>query len=564
MKLRPYQQEAVNAVYEHLRARDDNPCVVIPTGGGKTPVIATICRDAVSLWEGRIVILAHVKELLEQAADKLRAIAPEIPVGIYSAGLKRKDLGYAVTIAGIQSVYQRACDLGPVDLIIVDEAHLIPADGEGMYRQFLADARVVNPHVRVIGLTATPFRMKTGAICEPESILNEVCYEIGVRELIVQGYLSGLRTKAGSGRIDTSGLHVRAGEFVASEVEDLMDERSLVDGACVEIIEHTRDRRAVLIFSSGVRHGRHIVEVMRNRHGVECGFVTGDTPAGVRAAILDRFRSGELKHLCNVNVLTTGFDAPHVDCVALLRPTMSPGLYYQMVGRGFRLSPGKADCLVLDFGGNVIRHGPVDAIRIEPESRGDGDAPAKECPACQALVAAGYQVCPECGHEFPDREASTHDAQATTEGILSGQTTCEEHRISEATHHVHFKRGDPSAPPTMRVEYRCGFNTYFSEWVCFEHEGYALSKASQWWLARSREPFPSSVEEAVELAEAGALADTIAITVERKAGERYDRIIAHQLGEKPPRLDDPDAAPAYRPEPVGATRCGIPYDEIPF
>jgi len=133
MKLRPYQQEAINAVYEHLRSSDDNPCVVIPTGGGKTPVIATICRDAVSLWDGRVVILAHVKELLEQAADKLRLIAPEIPMGIYSAGLKRKDLGYAVTIAGIQSVYRQACDLGSVDLIIVDEAHLIPPDGEGMY-----------------------------------------------------------------------------------------------------------------------------------------------------------------------------------------------------------------------------------------------------------------------------------------------------------------------------------------------------------------------------------------------------------------------------------------------
>jgi hypothetical protein len=148
MNLRPYQSDAIAAVYEHLRARDDNPCVVIPTGGGKTPVIATICRDAVTRWNGRVVILAHVKELLEQAADKLRLIAPDVPVGIYSAGLKRKDLGYAVTIAGIQSIWKKACDLGPVDLIIVDEAHMVPAEDDGMYRQFIADAKVVNPHVR--------------------------------------------------------------------------------------------------------------------------------------------------------------------------------------------------------------------------------------------------------------------------------------------------------------------------------------------------------------------------------------------------------------------------------
>jgi DNA repair protein RadD len=196
--LRPYQREAVDAVYDYLRMRDDNPCVVIPTAGGKTPVLATICRDAVRLWNGRVLILAHVKELLEQAAEKLHAVAPDLPVGIYSAGLKRRDLGYAITIAGIQSVYERACDVGRVDLVIVDEAHLIPPDGEGMYRTLLADLRVINPRMRVIGLTATPFRMKSGAICGPDNILNEVCYEVGVRELIVQRYLCSLRTKSGA------------------------------------------------------------------------------------------------------------------------------------------------------------------------------------------------------------------------------------------------------------------------------------------------------------------------------------------------------------------------------
>jgi len=563
MQLRPYQSEAVAAVYEHLRTRDDNPCVVIPTGGGKTPVIATICRDAVGPWNGRVVILAHVKELLEQAADKLRHIAPDVPVGIYSAGLKRKDLGYAVTIAGIQSIYQRACDLGPVDLLIVDEAHLIPPDGEGMYRQFIADAKVVNPLARVIGLTATPFRMKSGPICEPGNILNHVCFEVGVRELIVQGFLSPLRTKAGLQKVSTDDLHVRAGEFVASEVEDLMDSDALVEGACAEIVEHTKDRFATLIFSSGIRHGQHIVEVLKSKHGVECGFVSGDTPAGVRSSILDRFRSGSLKYLCNVNVLTTGFDAPHIDCVALVRPTMSPGLYYQMVGRGFRLHPGKADCLVLDFGGNVLRHGPVDAIRIATDDRGEGEAPAKECPQCHALIAAGYQTCPECGHQFPEPNKQKHEAQASTEGILSGQTTREEHHVSETTYHMHTKRGDPAAPLTMRVEYRVGFNRYFREWVCFDHTGYARTKAEAWWRARSVELVPGGTEEAVELARAGALAPTLSITVEKKAGEQFERVVAHRLGDKPPRLDGDEGLPERSPEPVGTT-YGIPDDEIPF
>jgi len=147
-------------------------------------------------------------------------------------------------VAGIQPVYQRACELDRFDLIIVDECHLLPPDGEGRYRTFLADAKKVNPAVRLIGLTATPYRMKSGLLCGPENLLNAICYEVGVKELIAQGYLCPLRTKAGRRKVDTSSLHIRAGEFIGSEVEELMDTDELVSAACREIVEMTRDRRA--------------------------------------------------------------------------------------------------------------------------------------------------------------------------------------------------------------------------------------------------------------------------------------------------------------------------------
>src|SRR5512139_1068126 len=260
LELRPYQREAVAAIYRHLRERDDNPVCVIPTGGGKTPVMATVCKDAVGRWNGRVLILAHVKELLGQAVDKLHLVAPEMAkkVGIYSAGLKTRDTEHPIIVAGIQSVYKRACEFDAFDLIVIDEAHMIPPDGDGMYRTFLEDARKVNPNVRLIGLTATPYRMKSGMICEPENVLNHVCYEIGVRELIVQGYLCPLVTKSSREKVDTSKLHVRAGEFVAGEVEDLMNTDDRVESACREIVEQTRNRRSVLIFAAGVAHGRHV------------------------------------------------------------------------------------------------------------------------------------------------------------------------------------------------------------------------------------------------------------------------------------------------------------------
>jgi DNA repair protein RadD len=535
LHLRPYQEAAKAALYEHLRARADNPCVVIPTAGGKTPVIASTCKDAVNLWQGRVLILAHVKELLEQAADKLRAVCPEIAFGLYSAGLRRREKGQPVIIAGIQSVYRRACELGPFDLIIVDEAHLIPPEGDGMYRQFLADAKVVNPHLRVIGFTATPFRLKTGTICTPDGILNAVCYEVGVRELMRDGYLCPLVTRAGQAKVETAGLHVRGGEFVAGEVEALMDQDALVRAACAEVVAQAHDRHACLIFAAGVGHGEHVVRVLAEQHGLECGFVTGETPAAERDGLLKRFREGGLKYLCNVNVLTTGFDAPNIDCVALLRPTLSPGLYYQMVGRGFRLHPGKQDCLVLDFGGNVLRHGPVDQLRAKGRGPGNGgEAPVKECPACHAVIAAGYARCPDCGHTFSPPERPKHDATASEAGILSGQVTTTIYPVRDVRYRVHVKRGaGTDASRTLRVDYEVGWQTFKSEWVCFEHTGYARQKAEAWWRRRSTAPVPDTAQQARSIAAAGGLAPTTSVTVRSVAGEPYERIIDHEIGPLP-------------------------------
>jgi DNA repair protein RadD len=547
--LRPYQGEAVQSVYRYVQEHDDNPVVVIPTGGGKTPIMATICNDAVTRWNSRVLVLAHVKELVEQTAGTLARMAPDLSIGIYSAGLKRRDTEHPVVVAGIQSVYGRAAELGRFDLILVDEAHMIPPGGEGMYRTFLAEAQKVNPHIRVVGLTATPFRMTTGMICQSDHFLNAVCYEIGVKELIAQGFLSPLRSKTGVAKADTSGLHIRGGEFMANEIETLMDNTNLVRGACAEIVEQTRDRQSTLIFASGVQHGLHIAEALQRDYGVECGFVCGTTPSAERDRLIARFRrhggkdlyadQQPLKYLCNVGVLTTGFDAPSVDCVALVRPTNSPGLYYQMVGRGFRLCEGKTDCLVLDFGGNIERHGPVDALRIKNHDSGDGEAPVKKCPQCQALVLAGRSTCPDCGYEFSPRERQSHDEKASTEEILSSEVEMNEHEVIGTVYRIHRKRGtDENHPRTLRVDYYTGLQTFVSEFVCFEHVGYARSKAEAWWRERSDEPPPEDVDEALARANRGALAETKTITVRHVKGEKYDSIVAYRLGPKPePQLE---------------------------
>lgn len=525
---------------------------VVHHNTGKSLVLAQIAKDSVEKWNGRVLILAHVKELLEQNADKIRKLCPELKIGIYSAGLRSRDTTEQVIVAGIQSVYNKACELDAFDLVVVDEAHAISSEGDGMYRTFLSDMKVINPHVRVIGLTATPFRLKGGLICKPENILNEICYEAGLKEMIQQGYLSPLISRAGRAEANLANLHIRGGEFISDEVAAAMDNDALVTSACREIVELTRDRKSVLIFTASVDHCKHVAEKIQAFSGKECAIVTGDTPPAERAEIIARFK-GEfipadlfgtpkppLKFLANVNVLTCGFDAPNTDCVVMLRPTNSPGLLIQCAGRGTRLSPetGKSSCLFLDYGGNILRHGPLDMIKVkEPGSGKGGDAPAKKCPQCLALIHAGYTACPECGYVFPPKESNDKMTQtASSAGVISGQVDYTDYEVLDVYYCVHEKRGaDPDAPKTMRVDYQVGFNEFKSEWVCPEHTGYARGKFEKWWHERAALgcPMPRSAREAVSLANEGLLAAPESITVKTIAGERFERVTGFRLKERP-------------------------------
>ena len=549
--LRPYQSDAVNAVYDHLRDKDTNPCVVIPTAGGKSLCIAEVAKDAVVKWHGRVLILAHVKELVEQNAGKIKAIQPDLPVGIYSAGLDSRDIEQPVIVAGIQSIYNKANIFKPFDLVMIDECHLIPPDGEGRYQTFLNAAKERNPNVRLIGWTATPYRTQGGLICKPENLLNEVCYEIGVKELINRGYISNITAKAGKFTPDTDGLHVRAGEFVSEDVEKLMGEDGLVNSACREIVELTKNRKACLIFCTSVAHCKKVADAIKRFSGEECAIVTGDTPADEREETIKRLRGESvkadlfsdkppLKYCCNVSVLTTGTDIPRLDTIALLRPTNSPGLLVQMVGRGFRLSPetGKTECLVLDYGRNIERHGPIDMIKVKEPGQGGGGPLAKVCPQCQAIVNLPVMLCPDCGYQWPRKEPErkSHEATAAKVGILSGEVTVEKFPVQHTSYQVWEKRGaPPDAPKTVRVTYDVDYLTHYSEWLCPEHTGYARRKFEKWWREHANPdcPMPRTADEVCEHDFAGMIREVKEITVRFVSGQKYPEITGYELGDFP-------------------------------
>lgn len=500
MELRPYQRAAIDAAFSYVASYDGHPLLVIPTGGGKSLVMGTLIAEALGNDpSARALVLAHRKELIQQNVKAVATVMPLGRIGIYSAGLKRRDVDVPVLVAGIQSVGKKPYAIGAFDVILIDEAHLVPPADDTLYRKFIEAARIQNPKVRFIGLTATPYRLTTGLLHRGKNALfTDIAYEAGVTDLIEAGYLCRLISKATLTRLSVEGVATRAGEFVPGQLEKAVDQDDTTQAIVQELLATCANRNRWLVFCAGVSHAEHVAEALRTA-GVAAAAVHGETPAEDRADALAMFKSGRLRALTSMDVLTTGYDEPSIDAIVMLRPTKSTGLYVQMVGRGFRLHPAKTDTLVLDFAGNVARHGPVDRIEVRDvvDDKGAGVAPTKECPACRTILFAGIRVCPECAFEFPPPERPPILPQASMLPVLSTEEQVPEwHDITEVEYARHEKEGKPDS---LRVEYFDEFYLVASEWVCLEHGGFAAEKARSWWKLRSpgRRP-PESVDDALE------------------------------------------------------------------
>jgi len=493
LTLRPYQQAAIDAIYAYFAEKAGHPLVVIPTAGGKSLVMASFIEGVLKAWcDQRILVVTHVRELIAQNHAELIGLWPDAPAGIYSAGLGRRDLGARIIFAGIQSIHKRAWDVQQCDLVLIDEAHLIPAASDTMYRRFLETLTRINPALKVIGFTATPYRTGSGMLHEGTgALLTDIAYEVSVRELIDQGYLCPLVSKAAETRLDVSGVGSRGGEFIAGQLQAAVDLPETTEAAIDEVVALGADRRSWLLFCAGVEHATHVAEALRRR-GISAAAVFGDTPKAERDRLIAAFKRGEIRALASMGVLTTGFNAPGVDLIAMLRPTKSTGLYVQMAGRGTRLAPGKTDCLVLDFAGNVARHGPIDAVNPTRPGSDTGEAPVKTCPECQSLLATAVRTCPDCGHAFPPPKPAV-EAKASTLAILSTGAP-DWVAVDRVTYHRHEKLG---GRPSLRVDYQCGLVRH-REWVCLEHAGYPRQKAVAWWQRRAPgAPVPRTVAEAL-------------------------------------------------------------------
>jgi DNA repair protein RadD len=436
-----------------------------------------------------------------------------------------------------------AARLGHRDVVIVDEAHLVPRASETTYGRLLKGLEHTNSDMRRVGLTATPYRLDQGLLTQGDGALfTSIAYRVGVRRLVEAGHLAPLVTRP-TKQIDLSKVGLQLGEFAARDLELAANVDEINDTVASDVARALSEgRRSALVFATSVAHAQALrLALLRQFLSVE--IVTGETDKRERARILDRFKSGEIKVLCNCDVLTTGFDAPGTDVVSLVRPTMSTSLYVQMVGRGMRAADGKRDCLVLDYGANVARHGPVDDVRIKPKTgKGDGKAPVRTCPECGGESPASSRSCVHCDHAFPPPERkATHTASGLPilSWTIDGKPGRLRHPVTEVQAHVHRKKGNPDAPATMRIEYLSGTDgdglragvVEAREWVCVEHAGFARTKAEQWWADHVGGAMPSTVAKAVDMVRMGHMRPVVAIETEPDGEHR--RVVRVIHGQRP-------------------------------
>ena len=526
LALRHYQEAAVDAIWRGLADHDGNHLAVLPTGTGKALVLCEFVRRALHAYpDTRILVVTHSGELVAQNFAEMIGLWPECPAGIYSAGLNRRDVRAQVCFASIQSIHKKAVALQRVDLIIVDEAQSIPRDADTMWLRFFREVKEINAgHLRVVGLTATAFRLDSGMLHKgKDAIFSRIVYEYSILDAIKEGYLTQPVSRPSATQIDVSCVGTRGGEFIPSQLDAAASDPDTVSAIADELATMGADRRGWIVFGCGIHHCEMLRDAIRER-GYSCEGVFATTPNGERRAIIEAFKRQEIRCLVSVSALAVGFNAKHVDLVGLARPTKSAGLYIQACGRGTRLFPGKENVLILDWGGNIARHGPLDCVTVKEKGKGDGSMPVKICPECKAENKIAARECLECGAPF-DVTGSRLETKAASKALLSTQQQPEWVKVSGASYAKHSKAGKPDS---LRVTYMCGFIPH-SEWHCFNHTGYARQKAEAWWMKSAGTAIPRDVDDA--LARKRELMQPTEIRV-RPVG-RYVEIVGYRFAEQP-------------------------------
>ncbi|MDA9260780.1 DEAD/DEAH box helicase [Puniceicoccaceae bacterium] len=495
--LRTYQQEAVDRTLNYFRKRRDPAVIVLPTGAGKSLVIAELAKIAI----GRVLVLAHVKELVEQ--NHLKYESYGLHAGIYSAGLNQKDSEQKVIFGSIQSV-AKAKDAFFKDftLVVIDECHRVGLEPDSQYAKVITQLKLNNPRICILGLTATPYRLGLGWIynyalrgelkTQELRFFKHCIYDLPLEYMISNQYLTPpVQVDIPVTSYDFSELIEGGNAYTMAQLEEaLHQQRRLTPLIIKNIIDITESdqRQGVMIFSSTVKHAQ---EIMNHLPPGQARLVVGTTELSERDQIVHDFKQKAFKYLVNVSVLTTGFDAAHVDVIAILRPTESISLYQQIVGRGLRLDTDKKDCLVLDYTG--MGHSIFSPEIGEKKTASESVAVQVPCPECgfindfwgildddgkllehfgrkcrgghvnadnYDLIPCGYRfrfkICTQCSAE---NDISARDCSSCGCVLIDPDTKLKQARLSKDAHVLTpdsiemLERVDKKGTPYLQVKY---------------------------------------------------------------------------------------------------------------
>jgi DNA repair protein RadD len=415
MQLRYYQRDAINSLHHWFETKpaNEHALISLPTAAGKTIIFSHFIKEVLAKDPGaRFVVLAHRKELVDQAEKKLKSVWPDAPVGVLAAGMKRFEHDAQILIASRDTLAspKRLAKVGKFDYMIIDEAHNVPPTSHTRYQKIIAELSD-RGDMKVMGCTATPYRMGQGYIYgkRKDHFFKGLAYSVSIPELIREGYLCRLSAYAVNDKaiIDAGSvsLKFKNGDFREKELEEV----AMVDETIVEVVSdwidnaYTKGRTATVFFCVSVLHAQKMTQYLK-QYGISAAVITGETPIKERNQTLVDFEAGKIHALCNVGVLTEGWDAPRTDCIALLRPTQSVGLYVQMCGRGMRIHEDKTNCLLLDYGENVARHGCLDEVS---PGESEGRYRPKICASCNAINSPSAKACVECGQVFESKQTKS-------------------------------------------------------------------------------------------------------------------------------------------------------------
>lgn len=563
MKLWPYQKPALVKLNADLQKNTEVLLQAI-MGSGKTVIACALVERYFHSTNRKFLILAHKQELVSQFEQTFRkkTSVPFYDIGICCASLKQWELGKRVTIGTVQTFVNQISDCPDYHFLIIDESHRVEIGTGSQYDQILESIRRANPKLRILGLTATPFRMghgyTYGKSCAGKNLFPKLNYQIKYSELKDSGYLMKLEAEiAINSRLpeDMASVMTR-GDYVIDQASDVMCRSYHLSTAVEGIREYCSDFHHICCFCCDIQHA----ELLAEKLGEEATTIHSKLSDLERYGNMEAWKTGRKRIITSVNILVEGFDWPELDCLVMARPTLSPVLFLQGIGRVLRISEGKKRAFLLDLTENSLRFGTdLDNIRVTvPRSvsvREKAERPKeKQCPKCDEWTHVARMFCPNCNFEFNLRAYEDSKEKPETKNVVFGEPV--EWEVNKVTWGRHTPKS--GKPDSLRVKYH-NKNMFFSEicstYLCFDHGGYATTVARKWWEEHTydhADDIPSSVDEALEMIE--TVIKPIVSIVTKKQGQ-YERII---------RINHPP-----EPEPEPETFFKLPAredfdDDIPF